>query len=127
MSVYPKASWLGVRAMLHSVYDQPDTDAVNAQCDRLLAHCPLTGPPPTGGGHLVLVAGVVAAADSASTRCGRPVSSACLNLGLLQGDASHVRDRTSRAAGGRLVTAGFADNLRTNDQEASSDDLGTGL
>jgi putative transposase len=37
MSVCPKASWPGVRAMLHSVYDQPDAASVNAQYDRLLA------------------------------------------------------------------------------------------
>ena len=36
MSVTPKASWPWVKAMLHSVYDQPDTDAVHAQFDRLL-------------------------------------------------------------------------------------------
>ena len=36
MSVCPKAAWPGVKAMLHSVYDQPDTDAVNAQFDKLL-------------------------------------------------------------------------------------------
>jgi len=36
MSVTPKALWPAVKAMLHSVYDQPDKDAVNAQFDRLL-------------------------------------------------------------------------------------------
>jgi len=36
MSVTPKASWPWVKAMLHSVYDQPDTEAVHAQFDRLL-------------------------------------------------------------------------------------------
>jgi putative transposase len=36
MSVTPKASWPWVKAMLHSVYDQPDADAVHAQFDRLL-------------------------------------------------------------------------------------------
>ena len=36
MSATPKASWPWVRAMLHSVYDQPDTTAVHAQYDRLL-------------------------------------------------------------------------------------------
>ena len=36
MSVTPKAMWPAVKAMLHSVYDQPDADAVNAQFDRLL-------------------------------------------------------------------------------------------
>lgn len=36
MSVTPKASWPWVKAMLHSVYDQPDAAAVHAQFDRLL-------------------------------------------------------------------------------------------
>ena len=36
MAACPKAAWPGVKAMLHSVYDQPDTDAVNAQFDKLL-------------------------------------------------------------------------------------------
>ena len=36
MSVCPKSSWPWVKTLLHSVYDQPDSDAVNAQFDRLL-------------------------------------------------------------------------------------------
>ena len=36
MSVTPKTMWPAVKAMLHSVYDQPDADAVHAQFDRLL-------------------------------------------------------------------------------------------
>jgi putative transposase len=36
MSVTPKAAWPGVKAMLHSVYDQPDAEAVHAQFDKLL-------------------------------------------------------------------------------------------
>lgn len=36
MSVTSKAMWPAVKAMLHSVYDQPDTGSVNAQFDRLL-------------------------------------------------------------------------------------------
>ena len=36
MSVTPKALWPAVKAMLHSVYDQPDAVSVNAQYDRLL-------------------------------------------------------------------------------------------
>jgi putative transposase len=36
MSVTPKALWPAVKAMLHSVYDQPDAAAVNAQFDRTL-------------------------------------------------------------------------------------------
>jgi putative transposase len=36
MSATPKSAWGGVRALLHSVYDQPDTAAVRAQFDRIL-------------------------------------------------------------------------------------------
>lgn len=36
MSVCPKASWPAVKAMLHSVYDQPETDLVHAQFDKML-------------------------------------------------------------------------------------------
>jgi putative transposase len=36
MSVTPKASWPWVKTLLHSVYDQPDTDAVHEQFDRVL-------------------------------------------------------------------------------------------
>jgi putative transposase len=36
MSVTPKSMWPAVKAMLHSVYDQPDAAAVNAQFDRTL-------------------------------------------------------------------------------------------
>jgi transposase-like protein len=36
MAVTPKAQWGWVKAMLHSVYDQPDATAVHAQFDRLL-------------------------------------------------------------------------------------------
>ena len=36
MSVCPKASWPAVKAMLHSVYDQVDQEAVQAQFDKLL-------------------------------------------------------------------------------------------
>ena len=36
MSVTPKSMWPAVKAMLHSVYDQPDKDAVQAKLDRLL-------------------------------------------------------------------------------------------
>jgi transposase-like protein len=37
MAVTPKSSWPWVKALLHSVYDQPDAQAVNAQFDRVLA------------------------------------------------------------------------------------------
>ena len=36
MAVTPKSMWPAVKAMLHSVYDQPDATAVNAQFDRLI-------------------------------------------------------------------------------------------
>ena len=36
MSTCPKASWPAVKAMLHSVYDQPDAGSVHAQFDKLL-------------------------------------------------------------------------------------------
>ncbi len=36
MTVTPKSMWPAVKAMLHSVYDQPDAEAVNAQFDRTL-------------------------------------------------------------------------------------------
>ncbi|MCW2759835.1 MAG: transposase [Marmoricola sp.] len=36
MAITPKSSWGWVKALLHSVYDQPDTDAVHAQFDRII-------------------------------------------------------------------------------------------
>jgi hypothetical protein len=33
---HPKASWPWVRTLLHSVYDQPDSDSVAAQYDRIV-------------------------------------------------------------------------------------------
>jgi len=36
MSVTPKSSWGWVKAMLHSIYDQPDVGAVHAQFDRVV-------------------------------------------------------------------------------------------
>lgn len=36
MSICPKAMWPAVKAMLHSLYDQPDAAAVGAQFERLL-------------------------------------------------------------------------------------------
>ncbi len=36
MAVTPKASWPWVRALLHSVYHQPDAASVSAQFDRVL-------------------------------------------------------------------------------------------
>ena len=50
MSTCPKSSWPAVKAMLHSVYDQPDTDSVNAQFDKLLDQ--VTAPLPAVAEHL---------------------------------------------------------------------------
>ena len=36
MSATPKSSWGWVKALLHSIYDQPDADAVHAQFDRVI-------------------------------------------------------------------------------------------
>jgi putative transposase len=36
MAATPKSAWGWVKALLHSVYDQPDTEAVYAQFDRIL-------------------------------------------------------------------------------------------
>ena len=36
MQICPKASWGWVKAMLHSIYDQPDAAAVHAQFDRVV-------------------------------------------------------------------------------------------
>ena len=50
MSVTPKNSWGWVKALLHSIYDQPDAEAVNAQFDRVLDA--LTEKLPTVADHL---------------------------------------------------------------------------
>ena len=36
MAISPKSSWGWVKAMLHSIYDQPDAEAVHAQFDRVI-------------------------------------------------------------------------------------------
>ena len=50
MSTCPKSSWPAVKAMLHSVYDQPDAASVQAQFDKLLDQ--VTGPLPAVADHL---------------------------------------------------------------------------
>ena len=50
MSTCPKSSWPAVKAMLHSVYDQPDPEAVHAQFTKMLDQ--LTGPLPAVADHL---------------------------------------------------------------------------
>jgi len=50
MSVTPKSSWGWVKALLHSVYDQPDASSVHAQFDRVIDA--LTGKLPRVADHL---------------------------------------------------------------------------
>lgn len=50
MSTCPKSSWPAVRAMLHSVYDQPDPDSVHAQFEKMIDQ--LTEPLPAVAAHL---------------------------------------------------------------------------
>ncbi len=50
MSTCPKSSWPAVKAMLHSVYDQPDATSVHAQFDKLLDS--VAGPLPAVAEHL---------------------------------------------------------------------------
>src|SRR4051794_18059489 len=50
MSATPKSSWGWVKALLHSIYDQPDTEAVHAQFDRILDR--LTDKLPAVAAHL---------------------------------------------------------------------------
>jgi transposase-like protein len=50
MSATPKSSWGWVKALLHSIYDQPDAEAVHAQFDRVVDA--LTGKLPTVADHL---------------------------------------------------------------------------
>jgi len=50
MGVTPKSSWGWVKALLHSVYDQPDAASVHAQFDRILDA--LHGKLPTVAEHL---------------------------------------------------------------------------
>ncbi len=50
MAVTPKSSWGWVKALLHSIYDQPDAEAVHAQFDRVVDA--LAGKLPTVAEHL---------------------------------------------------------------------------
>jgi transposase-like protein len=50
MAITPKSSWGWAKALLHSVYDQPDADAVHAQFDRVVDA--LTEKLPTVAEHL---------------------------------------------------------------------------
>jgi putative transposase len=62
MSVTPKSAWGWVRALLHSVYDQPDAAAVNAQFDRVLDS--LSGKVPAVAEHLDAARGDILAFTS---------------------------------------------------------------
>lgn len=55
----PKSAWPGVKALLHSVYDQPDVDSVQAQYDKMLDQ--LAGPLPAIHDHLDTARGDVLA------------------------------------------------------------------
>jgi putative transposase len=59
MSATPKHTWGWVKALLHSVYDQPDADAVHAQFDRVLEA--LDGKLPDVAAHLDAARGDVLA------------------------------------------------------------------
>jgi putative transposase len=50
MAITPKSSWGWVKALLHSVYDQPDAAAVHAQFDRIVDT--LAGKLPAVADHL---------------------------------------------------------------------------
>jgi len=50
MPACPKSAWGGMKAILHSVYDQPDAGAVSAQYDKMLDT--VTGPLPAVAAHL---------------------------------------------------------------------------
>ena len=47
MSATPKNAWGWVKALLHSVYDQPDAAAAHAQFDRILHGPGRQTPPPS--------------------------------------------------------------------------------
>jgi hypothetical protein len=61
MSVTPKSSWPWVKALLHSVYDQPDTPSVHAQFDRIVDAL---------DGKLPAVAETAPASSAWSAQCG---------------------------------------------------------
>jgi transposase-like protein len=50
MAITPKSSWGWVKALLHSIYDQPDAESVHAQFDRVIDA--LTAKLPTVADHL---------------------------------------------------------------------------
>ncbi len=62
MSATPKSAWGWVKALLHSVYDQPDAESVHAQFDRVLDT--LSGKLPAVAEHLDSARGDVLAFTS---------------------------------------------------------------
>jgi len=50
MAITPKSSWPWVRTLLHSVFDQPDSESVGAQYDRIIDA--LADKPPKVAAHL---------------------------------------------------------------------------
>ena len=59
MSATPESAWGRVKALLHSVYGQPDADAVHAQFDRI--HGALTEKLPAVADHLEAARGDILA------------------------------------------------------------------
>ena len=82
MAATPKNAWGWVKALLHSVYDQPDADAVHAQFDRILdaladklpavAAAPRRGPGRHLGVHRVPEGGLAADLVQQSPRTAEP-------------------------------------------------------
>ncbi len=64
----PKSMWPAVKAMLHSVYDQPTAEAVNAQFDRLLEYT--EGRLPDVADHLATPAKTCSPSLRSPTTCG---------------------------------------------------------
>jgi putative transposase len=74
MSVTPKSSWGWVKALLHSVYDQPDAKSVHAQFDRILDA--LDGKLPVVAEHLEAARADILAFTAFPYEVWRPVTSA---------------------------------------------------
>ena len=107
MSVTPKAMWPAVKAMLHSVYDQPDAAAVNAQFDRLLDY--VDGKLPDAHEHLD-----TARADILAFT-GFPRAS-----GSRSGPTTPTRDSTARSAAAPTASASSRTGTRSSASSARS-------
>jgi transposase-like protein len=68
MSVTPKSSCGWVKALLHSVYDQPDAESAHAQFDRILDA--LDGKLPVVAEHLEAARPTSSPSPHSHTRCG---------------------------------------------------------